>query len=516
MSKNKWAIVLVLAIIAAIGVGVFLGYTHLICYNGHFYPREAKALDLREETLTAADYHALSEELPQCYILWSIPFQGGSLSSDAESLTLTSLTDSDVAQLDYATNLQRVDGTGCTDYAQLVQLQKRHPGARVLYQMTISGVECDQDTTELTLEGLTQDDAQLLHYLPNLTQVSVSGCQDYALLTQLQSNNPQWNLSYTVTLGTEEFSWDSETISVQDATCDQLTAALPALPQLKQLALKNPKGDGQTLVALREAYPAVEIRWQVALYGQTVTEDVVELDISGIQVASCQEVEQAVSCLPNLERLIMSDCGIDNETMAAFRERQRGNYKVVWTVSLGTRKALGNRRFLRTDTTKLWANCYYYGDELVNLKYCEDMIALDLGHTGVKNIDFVSYMPHLTYLILAHTPTNDISPLSSCKELKFLELDWSLVTDYSPLLGCTGLEDLNLGLLDGDAEPIAKMTWLKNLWWKDCKYQKQQLLTEALPDTTLMFSMSQTVGNGWRKLQNYYDMRDALGAYYMT
>lgn len=515
MTKSKWIPVLVLAILLALGAGVFLAVTHLTYYGGHFYPKQAQAMDLRGEALTVSDFDALSEKLPQCYILWSIPFQGGSISSDLQNLKVNTLTDEDVDLLDYATNLQTVDGTNCTDYPQLMTLQERHPSAKVLYQMTISGTTWDQDTQSLNLTGFSEGEVPLLHYLPKLTEVNISGCQDYSLLLRLREENPQWNLSYTVALGSETFPWDTETLQLQDVTCEQLTQALAALPKLRRLDVVNPQGDCQTLPALRDSYPDVEIHWQVELYGQTLTDETTQLDISGIQVASCEEVEQAVACLPNLETLIMSDCGIENEDMAAFRERQRDNYKVVWTVYLGTRPALGNKRILRTDATRLWANCYYYDDELVNLKYCEDMIALDLGHTGVKNIDFVSYMPHLTYFIVADSNVQDLTPISSCKELIWLELGWCNIKSYEPLLGCTAMEDLNIGRTYADPTPISQMTWLKNLWCMDTRLSSRQLWQETLTDTTIQSAGSDVVAYGWRKLPNYYKMRDALGAYPM-
>ena len=204
-------------------------------------------------------------------------------------------------------------------------------------------------------------------------------------------------------------------------------------------------------------------------------------------------------------------------TMAAFRETMRPNYKVVWTVVCGTGK-FGSFE-VRTDETTfmpLKHNMYYFLDEdAVNLRYCEDMVCIDIGHMAIKDISFVEHMPHLKYLILAHTTVLDITPLSSCKELVFLELDWTAIKDYTPLLGCTALEDLNLGLTYGDPTPISQMTWLKNLWWKGAGYKTRVLLEENLPDTYLMLNPPYTVGWGWRKLQNYYDMRDLLEMPYM-
>lgn len=503
------------ALVVVIAAGAIFAVTHFTLIHGKIYPMNLLALDLRDQVLTVEEFDAVAEKFPDSYLLWNIPFQGGHLSSDTKALTVTSLSGEDVERLDYAIALETVDGTACTDYAQLMALQQRRPEIQVRYQAEINGVSYPQDTQELHLTGLTQEDVELLDYLPELSQVVVSGCQDYDLLKSLQEEHPQWNLRYSVTLSGQEYAWDTETLQVENVTCEEIREAMAALTNLKSVTILNPQGDGSILPQLQEAYPNVEMHWQVEIYGQTVTEDVTELDISGTQVTGCEEVAQAVACLPNLEKLVMSDCGVDDETMASFREQQREHYKVVWTVNLGTRKELGDRRYLRTDATKLWANCYYYDDELVNLKYCEDMVALDLGHTGVINLDFVTYMPELTYLIVADSGVQDLTPLSSCKKLIWLELGWCNIKSYEPLLGCTALEDLNIGRTYADPAPISQMTWLKNLWCMARKASIQNQWKEDLPDTNIVGVGTDVVAHGWRKLPNYYKMRDALGAYYM-
>jgi hypothetical protein len=143
------------------------------------------------------------------------------------------------------------------------------------------------------------------------------------------------------------------------------------------------------------------------------------------------------------------------------------------------------------------------------------MICIDLGHMVIYDISFVESMPNLQYLVLAHTTVTDIGPLATCKNLKFLELDHTGITDYAPLLGCTGLEDLNLGKTYGDEDIIAQMTWLKNLWWNGRGYSLKVKMSEVLPDTHKEFNGKLTVSNGWRKLPNYYAMRDILGMEYM-
>ncbi len=209
----------------------------------------------------------------------------------------------------------------------------------------------------------------------------------------------------------------------------------------------------------------------------------------------------------------MSDCGIDNETMAAFRERQRENYKVVWTVYLS------DKAKARTDDIyfmPIQQGEYYLLDQHTeNLKYCEDMICIDVGHHAIHNIDFVSYMPNLKYLIIAHTEVQDVSPIVNCQELIYLEVDWSTIRDYTPITKLKKLEDLNLNQTWCDLTPITEMTWLKNLWIPGRGYRWGQMLTEALPNTRVQYQKGNAPGEGWRNLQNYYDMRDILGMEYM-
>lgn len=513
MDKRKLGITLSCSIAVIAVAAIVLMLTLIIFVDGHFYPKSATALDLREQPLTAQSFDRITQALPDCYVLWNIPFQGGYLVSSETDLTVTTLTEEDVAALDYATALKTVDGTACTDYAQLAHLQQRHPNAKVLYTMTVSGQECDQDTRQLKLEGLTQEDAQKLPCLLKLDSLSITGCTDYALLTELQQAHPEWNLDYTVALGQEEFPWDSKDVRAVGAEYNQIVSALEIMPALENLNLVNPASQGGELVALRESYPQVNITWQVEIYGLTVNDDITELDLSGIQVESCEEVEALVACLPNLEKLIMSDCGIDSPTMAAFRERQRENYKVVWTVYLG------KKCVVRTDETyfmPIKQGEYYFLDQYSEeLKYCEDMVCIDLGHHKIHNIDFVAYMPHLKYLIIAHTEVQDVSPIVNCQELVYLEVDWSTIRSYEPIAQLKNLEDLNLNETFCNITPILSMTWLKNLWAPGRSYSIQQQLIEALPDTHLQLSNQNPPGEGWRNLPNYYAMRDYLGMYYM-
>lgn len=490
--------------------------------GGCLYPRGRAELDLRERRISAGTYDKLQKALPDTDILWNVPFQGKLLPSNITELTVTALTAEDARTLLYFKSLQVLNAEGCTDYENLLTYRLQSPGCRVRYRVTVGGSTYDSDAKMLMVTEFTEDDAAKIAYLPDLEIVDGSGCTDYGNLAALQAAYPGLSVRYAVTLGDSKLEADTVEATVTGAESGQLIQALAGLPNLKNLTLIDPAADGSTLQALRLQYPDLTLSWYFRVNGREIGEDAVEVDVSGMDFSSLAAAENMASCFPKLEKFIMSGCtvggkAIGNETMADFRERMRDSYKVVWTVQCG-------KLSVRTDATTFMPTReheYYFLDSMaLNLKYCEDMICIDIGHHKVKDISFVRYMPHLKYLILTDTAVQDISPVAELKELIFLELTFGIVRDYTPLLQCTALEDLNMDKLDyyADPTPIYQMTWLKTLFWHRCNTQVQQKLAEALPNTHLDFTGTTTnpIHTGWRNLQNYYDMRDLLGMPYMN
>ena len=216
----------------------------------------------------------------------------------------------------------------------------------------------------------------------------------------------------------------------------------------------------------------------------------------------------------------MCNCGLDNETMDALNQTYP-DIRFVWSIRI--------RYYdIRTDATyfypfKLQRDLFINNEEASLLRYCTDMVCIDVGHMGqITDCEWAAYMPELKYLIIGETAISDLSPLSNCKKLVYLELFTIPVTDYSPLLECTALEDLNLGKTYGSTEPIAQMTWLKNLWWCGAPTRNlpcsnaQEVLPQALPNTTIKLWLEHPTASGWRKLDNYYAMRDYMDMFYLN
>ena len=551
---NPVLLIVLAAALLAVGIAVWFLLTH-VWVAGTFYSRNADVLDLRFADVTTADYDKLRKKAPNSEILWRIPFQGKTYDQDTDVLYVTSLTDEDVATLDYFTRLKTVEAQECTDYPQLAALAARRPEVTVEYAVTIDGREYPQDTAVVSISGITEEEINLLTYLPELTAVTAVGCRTPEQMTQLRNFCQEKGLSFALRFGTKTYPDTVEELDVTGVTDGELEL-LQLLPELKTLHLKNPEADPETVAQLRSTYPKADISWEVEIAGVSFPDDTKEVDLSAVLESSAaqttagtaagtqtaagaqtttktqtttgtatgtqstapavtlnlEDLEKKMSYLSDAKQVFLGKCGLDNEELAALRERVRDSYKLVWTVQLGKKLTA------RTDDTTFMPireHVYYFLDEdAYNLRYCEDMLCVDVGHMGLTNIDFVKGMPHLQILILAHNgQLQDISPISSCKELIFLELDWSAVKDFTPLVGCTSLEDLNIGLTYPSVEPLMQMTWLKNLWMVDRGGAYQ--LSQALPDTKIVASADVTVGAGWRNLPNYYKMRDMLGMEYM-
>lgn len=523
------ALVAVLALSVA-GMLWILGNFHIVGFR--LYPKNAEVLDLRRQDISVSLYEKLAEKMPDTEIRWDVPFQNGTLAYDAEEVSVETLSNADVKILCLLKNLKTVHATDCRDYEALYNLHQLRPQVDVRYSIHFSGDSYAWDMQEVVLSGVAEEDIHLLKHLPNLKTVALNpGEYDQKTVEALRGTVHNMGLEFGLVLGGKLYQ-DGETKLKLEAVTDGELNLLPYFFELKQLHLVNPAADPEAVFALEDAYPGVKISWEVELCGETYDPETTEVDLSKVVVEDLEEIEQRMRYLPKAEKLILGLCGIDepkwgnsktknlaasaieNEILSEYRDRVREDYKVVWTVRLGPSIAL------RTDADNFMPNHYGVGQlpdsYAYNLRYCEDMVCLDVGHMTLTDISFVEFMPKLKYLILAWTEVKYIEPIRTCKNLVFLELDNSCIRDYSPLVDCTALEDLNIGKTFCDITPILEMTWLKNLWMIFGSGASAYKASQALPDTRVIASGDATVGSGWRRLPNYYDMRDCLGVPYMN
>lgn len=454
-------ILIALVVILALGLGAVAGGYYWFRQNhvkigGQVYDLHAQQVDLRGTSITMEEYQDLRQGLPTAVIHWDVPFQ-------------------DTAYPD--------------------------------------------DTTEITVTTLNQEDIERLHYLPNLSHVNAMECRDYEALLALEQTFPKCKVDFAIHLETMALERDTEALVLgpDDATAQQLQDALTYLPKLFSVDLANPTIPAADLYAMQEQYPNVTFNWTKDFNGQTYGTDVTELDFSNNEeLGTLADLENAMAYFPNLERLILVECGYDYEELAAYRDRVRDKYKVVWGVHIG-------KGYIRTDATSYMPSLHHkqiYDEDTYNLRYCEDLIAVDFGHINVGETSWCVGTPHLKYLILGdgNVFNEHVKPLANLKELEYLELFNAPVTDVSPLVECTALKDLLLSGCFIDTEPLKQMTWLENLWLLNSgvKYQQRLDLEAALPNTHLEIAgIKHGHSRGWRDLPRYFEMRDVFGMPYM-
>ena len=506
------AIALILALVVAGAVG-FLWYrdTHVFV-DGKAYSNREESMDLREETMSIEHYNQLHALLPDCTIIWNVPFQNGTVSSDSEELTIAALSKEDIELLAaYFPNLKRVDATQCGDYAMLETLQQRLPEVKVIYEVTLGGKSFAPDTTELvlepgdyTLDTLTGN----LQYLPNVTAITLK-TPDLTLeqAEQLRAEFPGITLHFTVELLGREYGEDTTELDLSAMTAEQveeIAQRLSMLPALETLTLSDAEGNSQLskedVKVLQEAVPNAVIDYSFDFFGTKLSTAEEEVHIKNVKIGDEGEAEvrAALDILPNCKRFVLENCQISNEVMAKIRDDYRDRTKVVWRVSFGQGSTLTDAQIIRAVYDLVDTNC-------ANLVYCEDARFMDIGHNEfLKESSFISGMKSLEYVIISGSMISDLKPFANCKNLKVLEAAFcEYIYSAEGLEGCESLERLNISYTHiTDLSPLDDLN-LVNLCamyeGKSRVPQEEQERFKALkPDCKMTFVGSQPYGSAWR------------------
>lgn len=511
LKKKLLMVLLVLLLLTSVVAGMLWHRDHYTMVDFRFYPKDARNLDLRGKSISVRHYEKLLRRMPGVDVIWDVPLSAGSYPSNVKEIAITGLESKDIEKMDYLTRLELVKADGCEDYPELLALQQHRPEIEVSYRIQLGQKMVSNTAREAEVKNPTAEQVALLQYLPMLESVVCTGGEEEAL-TALREYCTESGLRFGVVVKGQTLLENEKELRLVGAS-EEDVFLLHFLTGAESIHLVEPETDADSLLALRQALPETQVSWEKEIYGQNHSTEDTEIDLSEVAIHSLDKLEQSLAYFPDAKTVYLGKQEIDNDTLAKYRDQMREKYKVAWQVQLGEKLTA------RTDDTTFMPvreSVYYFKDnESYNLRYCEDMVCIDIGHMSISDISFVEFMPKLEYLILAHTQVQYIEPIRNCKNLKFLELDWSPVRDLAPLVDCTGLEDLNVGNTYARIDPVTEMTWLKNLWMIGCSQGNIYKAVQDLTDTRIMYSGDATVAGGWRELDNYYKMRDLLGMEYM-
>lgn len=255
-----------------------------------------------------------------------------------------------------------------------------------------------------------------------------------------------------------------------------------------------------TIVLLALLSTAVQAQ-TIEAYGKEFDDQATILDLGKTKVTDFEELKALLRRMPNLEQVDMFDTRMERDVMAELTQ-EFPQIHFGWTLRVGKYR-------VRTDATafstlrKVDEKPRLKSSSYEPLQYCYQIRALDLGHSDITDISFLSGLTQLEYLILADGEISDISPLANLKSLTYLELFMNDLTDLTPLLELPNLTDLNLCQMElKDVSPLYEMKQLKRLWISRRKpaftEEEMQTLREALPDCEINFTVVSCTGEGWR------------------
>lgn len=513
MKKVLIVILILILLTAAAIVGCFWYQETHIFVEDAVYPKNAETLDLRGTGISIAHFNSVREQLPECDILWDVPFQGGACSSDSMSLTITTLTQDDIARMDYFPELRSVDASGCQDYALLEQLQARRPECTVSYQVNLGGKAFAPDTQELTLEPGDFDFDTLMENLPYLPAVESITLRKTALtleqLDVLAAAYGEIAIAYTVEILGQEVDSQVTELDLSAMTSKDVEETARQLTMLRQLTnVELTDGEGGSALTLedvkmlKDAAPETVFHYTFAFFGQTLSTTDEEVNIYNQRIgdSGVEQVRQALDIMENCSRFVLDSCGISNEVLAQLREDYRDTTKVVWRVWFGKNgSCLTDREVIRAVYGLTDDNCH-------DLIYCEDARFIDIGHDDtLTTVDFVSTMTKLEAIIVSGAAIQDLTPFENCASLQFLEIAYcGYVEDISPLAACENLTMLNISytkVSDLSALDELKMETLSSTHSK-VSAAEQTRFVGLHPDCLTQFSGSQPYGYPWRYVDN--------------
>jgi hypothetical protein len=214
-------------------------------------------------------------------------------------------------------------------------------------------------------------------------------------------------------------------------------------------------------------------------------------------------MEQLISAFPKVKFVWMIQVG-------AWEMRTD-----ITAFSKGNRKVFPNNMGRFVDEKK--ANLH--DEDIVPLKYCTDLVFLDLGHGNrITDLTPLSGLTKLRALIVSMNKIEDISPLMSLTNLECLEIYQNPITDISPVTALPKLRYLNCSsTLFSDITPLLGLKNLEMLWFVSVKHvtkEQRDQLVAALPDCKMCFKASSSGEGGWTGNGLYQEYQIAYGLPY--
>jgi|GEM_PF-1174085 len=161
----------------------------------------------------------LHSEYPDCQIIWDIEICGQRYPSDIEELVIPDASAEDIARLSRLTSLKKVDATGCTAYAELLEASRALPECEFIWVVDIGGMQISNSSEKIDfgrkkvkdIDALGRD-FEKLKYLPALKEIDMCGCGvSNAQMGKWRDTYPDYKFVWEITIGSKYLNWTLRT-----------------------------------------------------------------------------------------------------------------------------------------------------------------------------------------------------------------------------------------------------------------------------------------------------------------
>ena len=379
--------ILVLALLAGAAYGGWYWYreTHIFVEDA-VYAKNSEVLDLRGTDISREHFDSVHAQLPDCQILWDVPFQGTLVSSDTTAFTLDYLHKSDIEMLAYFPGLQTIDATQCTDYALLEQLTAAYPNVEVTYEVSIGSKNLAPNVTELTLKPEDFDYDILMTNLAFLPEVTSIRFEETTLsledISAVADAYPNISTSYSVLMAGNIYEMDTTEVNLSALTSediDSVLAQMVMLPAITSIELMDDSGNSNLTLPdvqkLQEVRPDTIFHYSFELFGKTLSTETERVEFANQKIGNenLDLLRQALDVMDKCTYVLLDNCRFSNKALAELRDDYRDRTKIVWRVWFGEGSCLTDAEVIRSTFDLVDDNCH-------DLVYCEDVRFIDFGH----------------------------------------------------------------------------------------------------------------------------------------
>ncbi len=365
----------------------------------------------------------------------------------------------------------------------------------------INGIEKCEQLESVNLHDTGISDISPLLSISGLKRADLTGCElSVEQYDKMHEALPECEIAWEVPISGKRYPLDTASIDlteIQPADYRLITY----LPSLTEVNAEGCEIDGE-LVDIRKSMPDCTFNWHIEAFGRSIGSNEELLDLNETKV-DMDELVNAVELLPGLKRVELCDSGFTNRQMEGLIA-QFPEIKFVWRVYFGYWD-------LRTDATNFSTAHLFRLGKVIDpesaqvLKYCTDLVALDLGHNPIRDISFITSLKKLRSLILVDCEIKDISPLRELPNLEYVELFENELVDISPLAKLNTIKELNVtkNRIE-DLSPLYGLTNLEKLWvgMNPTSDEQKELIAANAPEGCIVtIKMGKhPCSEGWRPL----------------